>query len=70
MDRLDDGISVWEFVTLVGGLSTECRFWAAVQKEPKKVSTPDQIAALTGSYLGPGTTPTNPPQQNRRGVRR
>ncbi len=58
MDRLDDGMSVWEFMVCVSGFQAECRFWDAVQREPKKVSTPDQIAALTGRYLGPDKPPT------------
>lgn len=53
MDRLDEGMGLWEFTASIIGFSSECRFWDAVNREPKKISTPDQIAALTGRYLGP-----------------
>jgi hypothetical protein len=46
-------MSAWEFVTLVSGLSSECRFWYAVQDAPKKVTDPEGIAKITGRYLGP-----------------
>ncbi len=47
------GMSWRQFINLVSGLSDNSRWRAALVKMPTDASTPEAIAAITGSYYGP-----------------
>ncbi|GAA1977425.1 hypothetical protein GCM10009738_64660 [Kitasatospora viridis] len=43
-----------EFLVLISALSDEARFPRALAAQPVEADSPTEIAAVFGSYLGPG----------------